>query len=90
MPARQQPLFIGRLNHEYHVTIPGTNDIMQNIDALTIIMFIPICDRFLYPGLRKIGIQFKPITRITWGLILAALAMYYATYVQRTIYNAGP
>ncbi|WEW57882.1 peptide transporter ptr2 [Emydomyces testavorans] len=32
------------------------NDIMQNIDPMTIIIFIPICDRLLYPFLRKIGI----------------------------------
>jgi POT family proton-dependent oligopeptide transporter len=66
------------------------NDIMQNIDALTIIAFIPICDRIVYPSLRKFGIQFKPITRITWGLALATVAMSYAVYVQRTIYSAAP
>ncbi|MCJ1467054.1 peptide transporter ptr2 [Pseudocyphellaria aurata] len=45
------------------------NDIMQNIDGLTIIIFIPIMDRLVYPGLRKIGIPFRPITRITMGFV---------------------
>lgn len=45
------------------------NDIMQNIDPLTIIIFIPIIDRFVYPGLRKIGIPFRPVTRITMGFV---------------------
>jgi POT family proton-dependent oligopeptide transporter len=66
------------------------NDIMQNIDALTIIIFIPICDQILYPTLRKIGIQFKPITRIAWGFLLSSIAMLYAAYVQKTIYGAAP
>lgn len=66
------------------------NDIMQNIDAITVIMFIPICDRFFYPYLRKMGIQFKPITRITWGFALGAVAMSYAAVVQKNIYSAGP
>ena len=66
------------------------NDIMQNIDAITIVIFIPIFDRFLYPALRRMGIQFKPITRITWGLLLATIAMFYAVYVQKTIYSAAP
>jgi POT family proton-dependent oligopeptide transporter len=66
------------------------NDIMQNIDALTIVIFIPICDRILYPGLRKMGIEFKPITRIAWGFFLGTIAMLYAAYVQKTIYAAAP
>jgi POT family proton-dependent oligopeptide transporter len=66
------------------------NDMVQNIDAITVIIFIPICDRLLYPGLRKLGIQFKPITRIAWGLLLVTLGMFYATYVQKTIYSAAP
>ncbi|KAI5363860.1 putative proton-dependent oligopeptide transporter family, PTR2 family proton/oligopeptide symporter [Septoria linicola] len=66
------------------------NDIMQNIDPITIIVFIPICDKFLYPGLRKMGIKFKPITRIFWGFMLGAAAMTYAAFTQRQIYTAGP
>ena len=66
------------------------NDLMQNIDPITIIVFIPIVDRLLYPGLRKMGIAFKPITRITVGFGFGALAMAYAAIVQKLIYNAGP
>lgn len=49
------------------------NDIMSNIDALTIIIFIPIIDRLLYPALRKIGIPFRPVTRITMGFVFGKL-----------------
>lgn len=66
------------------------NDIMQNIDPLSLIFLIPIFDRFLYPGLRKIGIPFRPITRITWGFIFGALAMAYAAIVQYLIYSSPP
>lgn len=66
------------------------NDLMQNIDPLTLIIFIPICDRLLYPFLRKIGIPFKPITRITMGFVFASLAMAYAAIVQHLIYQAPP
>ncbi|KAI4135565.1 MAG: hypothetical protein LQ347_000566 [Umbilicaria vellea] len=66
------------------------NDIMQNIDPLTIIIFIPICDRLLYPFLRKIGIPFRPISRITMGFVFASLAMAYAAIVQHLIYQAPP
>jgi POT family proton-dependent oligopeptide transporter len=66
------------------------NDIMQNIDPLTIIIFIPIMDSLVYPFLRKINIPFKPVTRITFGFIFAAMAMAYAAIVQHLIYNAPP
>lgn len=66
------------------------NDIMQNIDPLTIIIFIPIVDRLVYPFLRKIGIPFRPITRITMGFIVGSLAMAYAAIVQHLIYKSPP
>ena len=66
------------------------NDIMQNIDPLTIIFFIPIMDRLIYPLLRKVGISFRPITRIAMGFVFAALSMAYAAVVQQLIYNSPP
>ena len=66
------------------------NDIMQNINTLTVIFLIPIFDRLLYPGLRKIGIPFRPITRIAWGFVFNALAMAYAANVQYLIYSSPP
>lgn len=69
---------------------PLQNDIMQNIDPITVILFIPIFDRIIYPAMRKAKIQFKPITRITWGFIMGSLAMTYAAILQNQIYNAGP
>ena len=66
------------------------NDLMQNIGTLTIIFLIPIFDRLLYPGLRKIGIPFRPITRIAWGFVFGALAMAYAAIVQYLIYSSPP
>jgi POT family proton-dependent oligopeptide transporter len=66
------------------------NDIMQNIDPIVVIIFIPICDRLLYPALRKMGIQFKPITRIFWGFLMGSVAMAYAAVVQNLIYSAPP
>ncbi|KAJ1767948.1 peptide transporter ptr2 [Coemansia sp. RSA 1813] len=66
------------------------NDIMQNIDPLFLIVFIPIFDKLIYPGLRRCGIIIGPVTRIFIGFILAAIAMAYAAIVQRLVYNAGP
>ena len=56
----------------------------------SIIIFIPILDRLVYPALRKAHIELKPIARITIGFVLAALCVAYAAIVQHLIYSAGP
>ncbi|KKZ64233.1 POT family proton-dependent oligopeptide transporter [[Emmonsia] crescens] len=66
------------------------NDLMQNIVPLTIIIFIPICDRLIYPLLRRMRIPFKPVSRITMGFFFASAAMAYAAVVQHFIYSAPP
>ncbi|KAI9304920.1 POT family-domain-containing protein [Cunninghamella echinulata] len=66
------------------------NDIMQNIDPICLIIFIPIMDSFVYPFLRKIGIPMGPILRISLGFFFAAVAMGYTAGVQAMIYNSPP
>lgn len=66
------------------------NDLMQNFDPIAIIVFVPLIDRVVYPLLRKLRIPFKPISRITFGFWICALAMAYAAIVQHLIYSAGP
>ncbi|PGH08905.1 POT family proton-dependent oligopeptide transporter [Blastomyces parvus] len=66
------------------------NDLMQNIVPLTIIIFIPVCDRLIYPLLRRMRIPFKPVSRITMGFLSAAAAMAYAAIIQHLIYSAPP
>jgi proton-dependent oligopeptide transporter, POT family len=58
------------------------NDLLANINPLTLVILIPIMDRFIYPGLRKIGIKMLPITRITLGFFIGATAMAYCAIIQ--------
>lgn len=62
------------------------NDVLGNIDALTIIIFIPVLNTCLYPILRRSGMPFRPIARITVGFVFAGLSMLYAAGVQHLIY----
>ncbi|EAW20888.1 peptide MFS transporter [Aspergillus fischeri NRRL 181] len=66
------------------------NDLMQNFDPISIIVFIPILETLVYPLLRRLHIRFRPITRISLGFVVASLAMMYAAIVQHLIYSAGP
>lgn len=65
------------------------NDILQVFDSLSIILFIPIFERFLFPFIRRFT-PLRIITRITFGFMFGAAAMVYAAVLQHYIYAAGP
>jgi POT family proton-dependent oligopeptide transporter len=65
------------------------NDIITNLNPISLVIFIPIVDNFLYPALRKAGIKFTPIKRIAFGFLLASLAMVGAAVIQHFIYKTG-
>ncbi|KAJ9120010.1 hypothetical protein QFC22_002907 [Naganishia vaughanmartiniae] len=66
------------------------NDIINNINPISLIIFIPIFDLVFYPFLRNRGIRFTPIKRITAGFFCATLAMVWATVTQLYIYRKSP
>jgi dipeptide/tripeptide permease len=67
------------------------NDILFNIDPITIIILIPLVDRLIYPFIRtRLNLAFAPITRITIGFLVAGSAMLYAGFLQLVIYHAPP
>ncbi|KAF8938766.1 POT family-domain-containing protein [Dissophora ornata] len=66
------------------------NDVVNNIDPLVLIIFIPIFDKIVYPGFRRMGLELKPITRICLGFFTCSLAMAWTAIVQHKIYITGP
>ncbi|CAG9940142.1 unnamed protein product [Clonostachys rosea f. rosea IK726] len=66
------------------------NDIIQNLNPISIVIMVPIFDHLLYPGLRKIGLSATPIKRMTAGFIVAALSMVAAAVMQYYIYEMNP
>ncbi|KAJ7582545.1 POT family-domain-containing protein [Mycena floridula] len=66
------------------------NDVLSNLDPLALIIFIPIVDLLIYPWLRKVGINFSALKRITAGFWTGALAMIWAAVVQHYIYKTNP
>ncbi|KAJ5691676.1 oligopeptide transporter [Penicillium malachiteum] len=66
------------------------NDIINNLNPLSLILYIPIMDHILYPGLRRMGFRFTPLRRITAGFIVAGCAMISATVTQYYIYKKNP
>lgn len=69
------------------MALHGTpNDLLQNLDPIALIIFIPMLDLGLYPLLRKLNIDFEPVTRIFTGFLLASISMVYASVLQHYIY----
>ncbi|EIW55672.1 oligopeptide transporter [Trametes versicolor FP-101664 SS1] len=72
------------------VTNGVPNDVLSNLDPFALIIFIPIVDVFVYPGLRRLGFNFTPVKRIALGFFLGSAAMIWATVVQHYIYQRNP
>jgi POT family proton-dependent oligopeptide transporter len=58
------------------------NDVLANLDPFALIILIPFCDMVFYPFLRKCGINFSPIKRITAGFVTGSMAMIWACVLQ--------
>ncbi|KAI4854458.1 peptide transport protein PTR2 [Aureobasidium sp. EXF-8845] len=73
------------------MALHGTpNDLLQNLDPIALIIFIPLLDFVVYPLLRKHKINFSPVLKMTAGFIMASIAMVYAAVLQHYIYNSPP
>ncbi|KAF3940644.1 hypothetical protein ABW19_dt0200252 [Dactylella cylindrospora] len=66
------------------------NDILSNLNPFSLIILIPVFDLGLYPALRKMGIKFTPIKKITFGFLTGVAAMIWAAVLQHYIYQKSP
>ncbi|ATZ56146.1 hypothetical protein BCIN_12g06750 [Botrytis cinerea B05.10] len=72
------------------VTNDAPNDILNNFNALTVIVTIPILSYGVYPLLRRHKIHFGPIKRITFGFLIAAVSSAIGAITQWRIYETSP
>jgi len=66
------------------------NDVLSNLDPFALIIFIPICDLIIYPALRRGGVNFSALKKITAGFVTGAAAMIWAAVVQHYVYKTNP
>jgi len=66
------------------------NDVLSNLDPLALIILIPVCDLVIYPFLRRMGLNFSALKKITLGFFTGAAAMIWAATVQHYIYKTNP
>ncbi len=66
------------------------NDVINNINPFAIIIAAPILNYGLYPLLRRRGIHFGSVARITLGLFMASVAGLGYTLLNYYAYKTGP
>ncbi|XP_045423058.1 solute carrier family 15 member 1 isoform X1 [Lemur catta] len=65
-------------------------DQMQTVNAILIVIMVPIFDAVLYPLIAKCGFNFTSLRRMTVGMFLASMAFVAATIVQVEIDKTLP
>lgn len=62
---------------------------MGIINAVLILVLIPIFDRLIYPMFGCMGIKCRPLVRIFWGMVLGVLSFVMAAILQFVITARG-
>ncbi|KAL0963876.1 hypothetical protein UPYG_G00314730 [Umbra pygmaea] len=65
-------------------------DQMQTVNPIFILTLVPIMDSVVYPLIKKCGLNFTPLRRMTVGMFLAAMAFVAAALVQIQIDKTLP
>ncbi|XP_036396014.1 solute carrier family 15 member 1-like [Megalops cyprinoides] len=65
-------------------------DQMQTVNPILILVLVPIVDSAVYPLIKKCGLNFTPLKRMTVGMLLAGLAFVAAALVQIEIDKTLP
>jgi len=66
------------------------NDLIQNLNPISIIIMVPLMDHVVYPGCRKLGFNLTPIKRMTMGFFFGSAAMIATCVTQYYIYKLAP
>ncbi|MCO5556511.1 hypothetical protein L7F22_010060 [Adiantum nelumboides] len=66
------------------------NEIPQNLDPLGILILVPFFEFVVYPGFRRMGINFTALKKIFCGFIVASMSMVWAAVLQHYIYTTSP
>ncbi|KAE8299286.1 Solute carrier family 15 member 1 [Larimichthys crocea] len=65
-------------------------DQMQTVNPILILTLVPIMDSVIYPLIKKCGLNFTPLKRMTVGMVMAAIAFVCAAVVQIEIDKTLP
>lgn len=66
------------------------NDMMSNLNPISVLLVLPLMQKFIYPFLKRCKVDPRPTVRMTLGFICIAASMALAAGVQQIVYDSGP
>lgn len=66
------------------------NDMLLNLNPISVILILPLIDRLIYPHMGKLGLPSTATVRMTIGFVFISASMAVAAGVQQLIYNSPP
>ena len=63
-----------------NISFPAAS--LSLFSIISLLVLIPFMDRVVYPGLRRLGINFTPLRRIGVGLLFAAGSVVMAGVIE--------
>lgn len=80
----------GKMDGKLSDSVSVKPDQMQAINAILIVIMIPIFEYGIYPFLARFNILTRPLQRMTVGGLLAAVSFVLAAFIQLKIENSTP
>ncbi|CAJ2514090.1 Uu.00g022090.m01.CDS01 [Anthostomella pinea] len=66
------------------------NDLLDNLNAVSIVVMVPVMNHIVYPFLRKRGIRWGAISRMTFGFALGTIGSVGYAVLQYYVYRTSP
>lgn len=66
------------------------NDLLDNLNSVTIVLCVPIMNHIVYPLLRRRGIHWGPISRMTFGFAIGTIGSVGFSVLQYYVYKTSP
>ncbi|KAK8136072.1 MFS general substrate transporter [Apiospora sp. TS-2023a] len=66
------------------------NDLLDNLNPVSIVFLVPIMNHLIYPALRRAGIRFGPISRMTFGFAMTTLGSIAYSVLAHRVYQTSP
>jgi POT family proton-dependent oligopeptide transporter len=60
------------------------NDMLLNLNPISVVIILPLIDKFMYPYMKKIGLPSTATVRMTVGFVFVSASMAVAAGLQLT------
>ncbi|KAF3014968.1 hypothetical protein G7054_g7789 [Neopestalotiopsis clavispora] len=66
------------------------NDLLDNLNSVSIVLMVPVMNHIIYPFLRKRGIKWGAISRMTFGFAICTIGSIGFSVLQYYVYQTSP